>query len=274
MAQISTSSLVRTFGGDGGASWSHDDPVECIVSVSSGIYSNRLTSSEIRPPSIKSISRRLELEGPMMTRGRGYKRPVGDTGVCFGHRLGLQDCSTSTSPAKPAKQMYSGNISRKIPSSQTPSVPSQSLSLPPSPLLGEPEPYCKPILPSPSSHCGTQAKSIQPSWFESGTAFLGKAKSFCKESASHFGKTAGGWTERWALSGYQGTARQSSYGSHLQNMMRGRNPSSTMGELVKAWAAKPQRLWTRCTANRRTEAASRSEIYDEEREHRSLGQPL
>jgi hypothetical protein len=194
-----------------------------------------------------------------MTRGRGYKRPVGDTGVCFGHRLGLQDCSTSTSPAKPAKQMYSGNISRKIPSSQTPSIPSRFLTLPPSPLLvGEPKPYCEPILPSPSSHCGTQAKSIQPSWFESGTAFLGKAKSFCKESASHFGKTAGGWTERWALSGQRGTARQSSYGSHLQSMMRGRNPSSSMGDLVRGWAAAPHRLYTQCIGNRRTEAALRS----------------
>jgi hypothetical protein len=107
-------------------------------------------------------------------------------------------------------------------------------------------------------------KRNRSSWYESGTAFLGKAKSSCKASASHFGKTAGGWTERWALPGYQGTARQSSYGSHLQNMMRGRTPSSTMGDLVRGWAAAPHRLYTQCTGNRRTDAASRSETYDEE----------
>jgi len=223
----------------------------------------------------------------MMSRARGYIRPVSEnTRLFFGNRPGSiggkpstasfkdnettanTDQSSSMTNATPSKPMYSGNVahhlSTPIPDSQTTSVKSQYLRVPSPPPLdswGEPEPFRK---IRQSSHCGTQAESIKPSWYESGTAFLGKAKSFCKESVSYCGKAVGGWSERWSLSGHRETARQCTYRSHLHEMMRRSNASSTMGGLVKAWAANSHRLWTRCIRNRRTEAASRSESHDEE----------
>jgi hypothetical protein len=251
------------------------------------MYDNSLTSSELVKPSISSTHPVSPYE-PIMDRKRGYDRSVDDTGVCFGRRLGLRDCDTSTaavtqdrtsaitdhsSPLLPAPSAkpYSGNVfwSLKqpfvaIPDTQIDSKIPQHLAIPVSPLPDAPAPY-KPYESFPPSHCGRQAESIKPSWSESGTALLERAKSFCRASVSNLGEKAGKYRERWALSRYQSTARQSSYGSSSRGIRRTGNISSMIEGFAKALPTGLYTKWTQCTGNRTRGAAARStSLYGED----------
>jgi len=194
-----------------------------------------------------------------MGRERGYKRPVENTcqknGLFFGNRPGLidvnsptasfkenettanSDQSSSLTNATPAKPMYSGNVAHH-PSTATPGSPiavrSRYLPVPSPPPLGyweEPKPFCE--IPQ-SSHCGTQAESTKPSWYESSTTFLGKAARSCYTASKSKYDWAAGWYKKGlALTGFRQTAMDSCFGSYIREMTRTKRATLCIGATAR-----------------------------------------
>jgi hypothetical protein len=225
------------------------------VSVSSRIHNNTLTSSEIKPPSDGSTKRhyeralfiqRYEPNGTMMRRKREYEKPVEKSGLFFGNRQGSIDCSPSTSPAEPTKPMYPGNVSRRV-ADPSAKIPGQFLAPPPTSTSRE-QPYDQPPSPSLFSYHGTQAKSIKPSWYESGTAFLSKAATSCYTASKSRYDQATGWCKKGlALAGFRETAMHFALGSYIRDMTETKIAKMSIGATAMAESVRPGPHWTRCT---------------------------
>jgi hypothetical protein len=182
----------------------------------------------------------------MMRRGPGYERDVDKTGVCFGHRPGLQDCGTSTTPANPTKQMYPGNVFPRL-TDQSEVISGQFLAPPPTSTSQE-QPYDQTPSPSLFSYHGTQAESIKPSWYESGTAFLSKAAKSCyTASKSRYDQAAGWCNKGLALAGFRETAMHSALGSYIRDMTETKIAKVSIGATTMAQSRRFNRPWTQCT---------------------------
>jgi hypothetical protein len=207
-----------------------------------------------------------------MRRKRGYEKPVEKCGLFFGNRQGSIDCSPSAAPvtqdettaitgqpssvmtAPPAKP-YIGNYSRRlvepftvISDSQITSLQPQFLrvpSRPPLELCEDPKASCE---ASRSSQRGRQAESIKTSWYESGTAFLGKAVRSCYTASKSKYDQAASWCKQGlALAEFRKTAMHSALGSYIRDLTETKIAKVSIGATAMARSGRPNPPWTQCT---------------------------